>query len=180
MRLSFALPFILSLVLASSVFAAQKHSAKAPAKAPDKPIEQIYLETEVDLDEVYQFARDKDGLPLSGTIQSFYPSGRLAWATQWVNGKLHGITRGYYENRKIKEETTWVDGKLHGPARWYDENGKLLGETLYEDGTDQAAPDNAQEKEASSIRDDADNTSADQETPPKEAEGSKDKDAEKK
>ena len=180
MRLFFVLPFILSLVLAVSAFAAKKHSVKAPAKEPDKPIEQLYLQTEVDIDEVYQFARDKDGLPISGTIQSFYPSGRLAWETQWVNGKLHGITRGYYENRKIKEETTWVNGKLRGPARWYDEKGKLLGETLHEDDTDQVVPDNIQEKDASSGRDDANNTPADQEKPPKEAEESKNTDVEKK
>jgi antitoxin component YwqK of YwqJK toxin-antitoxin module len=113
MRFSFALPLILSLALAPSAFAAQKHGAKAP----DKPLERVYLETEVTIDEVYQFARDKDGLPISGTIQSFYPNGRLAWETQWVNGKLHGTTRGYYENRKMKEETTWMNGKLNGPAK---------------------------------------------------------------
>jgi len=164
MRFFLVLPLILSLAL--SAFAAQKQSAKAP----DKPLERIYLETEVDIDEVYQFARDKNGLPVSGTIQSFYPSGRLAWETQWVDGKLHGITRGYYENRKMREETTWVNGKLNGPAKWYDEKGALRGETVYKDEIDLAVPDNAQEKD----------TSANQDKIPEAAESSKDKETEKK
>jgi hypothetical protein len=104
----------------------------------------------------------------------------LAWETQWVNGKLHGITRGYYENRKIREETTWVNGKLHGPAKWYDEKGNLRRETMYEDNTDLAAPDASQNKETSSGQDNAEEASANQDAPPKNTEGNKDKDAEKK
>ena len=140
MRIFSVLSLILSLILISSAFAAQKPDTKAPAKTPDKPVEQIYLYTEVDVDEVNQFARDRDGIAITGTIQVFYPNGRLAWETQWVEGKLHGVTRGYYENRRIREETTWVDGKLHGPARWYDAKGKLRREVVYENGVDPSAP----------------------------------------
>ncbi|MCL2122602.1 MAG: hypothetical protein FWH34_00785 [Desulfovibrionaceae bacterium] len=180
MRLFSVLLLILSLALASSAFAAQKQGAKAPAKAPDNTAEQIYLDSEVVFDEVNQFAYDQAGLPISGTIQRFYPDGRLAWTTQWVNGKLHGITRGYYENRKIKEETTWVNGKLHGPAKWYDEKGNLRRETMYEDDTDPAAPAGAQKEDASSGRDGAKDTPADQGKTPEKAESGKDKDPEKK
>ena len=133
MRVFFALPLILSLALVSSALATQ----------PNKQVEQIYLDTEVNFDEATQFASDKDGIPISGTLQSFYPNGRLAWETQWVEGKLHGITRGYYENRQIREETTWVNGKLHGPAKWYDEAGTLLRETTFENDRDLSAPDEA-------------------------------------
>ena len=180
MRLFSSLLLILSLVLISSALAAQKHGAKAPAKAPDKTVEHIYLDSEVEFDEINQLARDQDGLPVTGTIQSFYPNGRLAWETQWVNGKLHGITRGYYENRKIKEETTWVDGKLHGPARWYDEKGALLRESMYADNKDTAAPDDAEEKNTSAGRDDAEAAPDDQDKPPKNAASDTDKDTEKK
>ena len=148
MRVFSVLPLILALALASSALAAQKPVAKAPVKKPEKPIEQVYMVTEVELDEVNQFACDLDGAPITGTIQTFYSNGRLAWATQWVEGKLHGITRGYYENRQIKEETTWVAGKLHGPARWYDEKGSLLRETVYENDTDPSAPVETQAKDA--------------------------------
>jgi len=148
MRLFSALLLIFGLALAPSAFAAQKQGARAPAKTPDKPAERIYLESEVHIDEVYQFATDQEGFSLSGTIQSFYPNGRLAWATQWVNGKLHGVTRGYYENRQLREETTWMNGKLNGLARWYDEKGQLLRETMYEDDQDLAAPRESQEQEA--------------------------------
>ena len=175
MRLSFALPLILSLALAPSSFAAQKQSAKEP----DKPLERIYLETEVKIDEVYQFASDKNGFPVSGTIQSFYPNGRLAWETQWVNGKLHGITRGYYQNRKMREETTWVNGKLNGPAKWYDEQGTMRRETMYENDKDLAAPDNAQEKDTAAGQNDANDTSDNQDKAPEEVENSKDKATEK-
>ena len=146
MRIFFALLLILGLALAMSAFAAQTKNAKAPAK---NPVEQIYLESEVVFDQASQFARDKDGISVNGTIQSFYPNGRLAWETQWVNGKLHGITKGYYENRKIKEETTWVNGKMHGPARWYDEAGNLRRETVYENDKDLSAPDEEQKNDAS-------------------------------
>jgi hypothetical protein len=152
MRLIPALLLILGLALvpsAPSAFAAQKQGAKTPVKKPDKPIEHVYLESEVYIDEIDQIARDQDGLVISGTIQNFYPNGRLAWETQWVGGKLHGVTRGYYENRKLKEETVWVNGKLHGPAKWYDEQGKLRRETMYEDGKDPADPAENREKDAS-------------------------------
>jgi hypothetical protein len=155
MRLFSALLLILSLALVPAAFAAQKPGAKAPAKNPDAPAEQIYLDVDVAFDEIDHAAYDKDGLPVSGTIQSYYPNGRLAWETQWVEGKLHGVTRGYRENRKLKEETTWVNGKLHGPARWYDDKGKLLREILYEDGKDPAAPVEAQEQDASAGQDKA-------------------------
>jgi len=149
MRVFAVLPFILSLILVSSVLAAQKPGAKAPAKTPAKPVEQVYLDTEVDIDQIHQIAFDQDGVPITGTIQTFYPNGRLAWATQWVEGKLHGVTRGYYENRKLKEETTWVAGKLHGPARWYDDKGALLRETVYENDIDPSAPVDPQKEDAS-------------------------------
>ena len=173
MRLFSALLLILSLILVPSAFAAQKQGLNAPAKIPDKSAERIYLEAEVELDQVNQIARDKDGLFISGTVQSFYPNGRLAWETQWANGKLHGVTRGYYENRKIKEETTWMNGKLHGPSKWYDEKGKLLRETIYEDDKDLAAHGEAQEQDASAEQD-----KALKEGP--KAEDSKDKEAVKK
>ncbi|MDR2696040.1 MAG: hypothetical protein LBC79_06640 [Deltaproteobacteria bacterium] len=155
MRLFPALLLIFSLALVPAAFAAQKPDAKAPVKTPDTPAEQIYLDVDVDFDEIDHTAYDKDGVPISGTIQSFYPNGRLAWATQWVEGKLHGVTRGYRENRKLKEETTWVNGKLHGPARWYDEKGRLIREIIYEDGKDPAAPAEAGEQDASAGQDKA-------------------------
>ena len=149
MRVISALLLILSMACASA-FAAQKKGATAPAQTPKQSAEQIYLDSEVAIDEINQFARDQDGIAITGTIQNFYPNGRLAWETQWVNGRLHGITRGYYENRKIKEETTWVNGKLNGPARWYNAEGTLLRETVYEndkDLKDLTAPDAAQKKD---------------------------------
>lgn len=174
MRIFFVL-LILCLALTPSAFAAHKHNEKTQ----DKPTEQIYLETEVIIDEVYQFASDKDGLPISGTVQSFYPNGHLAWETQWINGKLHGITKGYYANGKLKEETTWVDGKLNGTAKWYDEKGDLRRETIYEDNKDLAAPDSAQGQETSPP-DDASNASVNPNNTPEANDTSKDKETDKK
>jgi hypothetical protein len=156
MRFFPALLCIASLIFVPAALAAQKPSARAPAKAPaqttDKPAapaEKVYLESEVSFDEVNQAAYDNQGVPISGTIQGFYPNGRLAWTTQWLDGKLHGITRGYYENRKLKEETTWVNGKMNGLARWYDQAGKLRRESMFEDDKDLAAPAGAQAAESS-------------------------------
>ena len=133
MRFFLALSLILSLALVSSAIAAQQQGASAPVKTS---AEQIYLESEIVFDEMEQLAVDRNGILVTGTIQSFYQNGRLAWETQWVEGKLHGITRGYHENRTLKEETMWVDGKLHGLAKWYDESGNLIRETMYENGRD--------------------------------------------
>jgi hypothetical protein len=184
MRLFSALLLILSLAFVSSALAAQKGGAKAPTQAPAsaQPAEQIYLESEVFFDEVNQFARDKDGISISGTIQSFYPNGRLAWETQWVNGRLHGITKGYDENRKLKEETTWVNGKLNGPARWYDEEGNVRRETMYEDDKDLSAPDESQEQDASAGQGEAKELPAERSEAPEaspKAEDGRDKDTEK-
>ena len=175
MRFLAALLLILGLALAPSALAAQKQGAKAPATTTAKPAEQIYLESEVEIDEADQIARDNDGIPITGTMQNFYQNGRLAWETQWVDGKLHGITRGYDENRKLREETTWVNGKLHGLARWYDEKGKLRRETMYEDGKDLAAPVEAQDEDAANAP--ADQNKAPEENP--QAEEHKAKEAEK-
>jgi hypothetical protein len=177
MRFFSALLFIFCLVFAPSAFAAQKQGVKAPVKepantpekTPDKPGEKIYLESEVEIDAIYQFARDHDGISVSGTVQSFYPSGRLAWETQWMNGKLHGVTRGYYENRTIREETTWVNGKLSGPARWYDEKGNLLRETVHEAGDDPAASGETREQGVSAEQGEARDAPADQNKAPEES-----------
>ena len=143
---------LLILTLVSPAFAAQKKPV-APAKKPDRSAERVYMEAEVLIDTIEHVAYDQDGIPLSGTIQGFYPNGRLAWETQWVEGKLHGVTKNYDENRKLKEETTWVNGKLHGPARWYDAQGKLRREIVYENDRDPSAPAELQEGDAPAGRD---------------------------
>ena len=167
MRLVSALLLVLGLALVPRAFAAQQKGAQAPPNAPDNTVEQIYLDSEVRFDEIHQSAYDFYGFPVNGTIQSFYPSGRLSSATQWADGKLHGVTRMYYENRQIKEETTWVNGKLHGLARWYDEKGNLLREALYENGKDPEAPDDAPEQNAA--RDEAEDAPADTDASPGES-----------
>ena len=144
----FPVLLILGLFLVPSAFAAKKSGGKAPAERGKTPVEQVYLESEVIFDPIEQTAADQDGVPINGTIRSFYPDGRPAWETQWVDGKLHGVTRGWYENRKLREETTWVNGKMHGPARWYDGEGRLRRETLYENDQDTAAPAPAEQGEA--------------------------------
>jgi len=131
MRLLTALALI-SLFLVTSAPAAQKADRQ-------KSSEPVYLESEVIIDPLEQIARDRNGIPITGVMQSFYPNGRLAWQTEWLDGKLHGVTRGYYENRQLMEETTWVNGKMHGPAAWYDEHGKLRRETMYNNDQDTAA-----------------------------------------
>ena len=140
---------LLIFVLVVPAFAAEK--SDAPAKTG--PVEQIYLESEVVFDSIEHAAYDRDGMPVSGTIQGFFPNGRLAWETQWVDGKLHGVIKNYYENRRLKDESTWVDGKMHGPARWYTEQGKLRGEIVYENDKDPSARAGEQEKDASAGND---------------------------
>jgi hypothetical protein len=132
-------PLIFSLLAAPPVFGAARKLDALPKRIDEA--EKIYWEQDVRIDPVNEVARDEDGYPITGTVQSFYPDGRPAWETQWVDGKLHGVTRGYHQNRRLKEETTWVNGKLHGPARWYDEKGRLLKEILYENGKDPSAPE---------------------------------------
>jgi hypothetical protein len=176
MRLFSVLLLIFSLLLVSSAFAAQKTGVKKPATAPTTPTERVYLDVEVNFDPIEQTASDQDGFPISGSIQSLYPNGRLAWETQWVEGKLHGVTRGYYENRKLMEETTWVNGKMHGPARWYDEKGNLRRETMYEDDKDLSAPagqDEAQDQSADGDKTPQEAPAADGDKAPEESPSAK-------
>jgi hypothetical protein len=163
MRFFPALLCIASLIFVPAALAAQKPGAQTPVPTAAKSAEKIYLESEVFFDEVNQSAYDNEGVPVSGTIQGFYPNGRLAWTTQWLDGKLHGITRSYYKNRKLKEETTWVNGKMNGLARWYDDAGNLRRETLFEDDKDLAAPADDHAEDASAVQDKAADAPAGQE-----------------
>lgn len=124
--------------------------ASASAAEPKGVNEKIYWAEDVTIEN--EFARDAEGRPITGTLQTFYPDGRLAWETQWTNGVLHGVTRGYYENRKLKQETLWIVGKLNGPAKWYDDKGALLRETIYENGKDLAAPEESGDAEKTGKR----------------------------
>ena len=172
MRFFSVLLLIFSLLPLSSALAAQKSGGKEPAKtpaAPAAPTERIYLDVEVYIDPIEQIAVDQNGRPISGTIQKFYSSGRLASETQWVDGRLHGVTRNYYENRTLMEETTWVNGQLHGPARLYDETGALRRENMYENGRDLSAPAGPDAAQGQSAQD----QSADGDKAPAEAPSAK-------
>jgi len=123
---------IFAAFLAASAGAAQQADQPAPAGT-------IYLDSDVFVDPLEQIARDRDGVPITGVMRNYYPSGRLAWQTEWLDGKLHGVTRGYFESGQLMEETTWVNGKLHGPAKWYDEQGNLRREAMYDNDKETSA-----------------------------------------
>ena len=59
---------------------------------------------------------------MSGTVESFYPSGKLSAVSTLKNGALNGETKAYYENGKLRFTGNYKDNKFDGIITSYSEN----------------------------------------------------------
>ena len=62
---------------------------------------------------------------LNGTVESFYPSGKLSAISNLKNGTLNGETKAYYENGKLRFKGNYKDNKFDGIITSYSENGEI-------------------------------------------------------
>ena len=62
---------------------------------------------------------------MSGTVESFYPSGKLSAVSTLKNGALNGETKAYYENGKLRFTGNYKDNKFDGIITSYSENGEI-------------------------------------------------------
>ena len=62
---------------------------------------------------------------MSGTVESFYPSGKLSAISTLKNGALNGETKAYYENGKLRFTGNYKDNKFDGIITSYSENGEI-------------------------------------------------------
>jgi len=61
----------------------------------------------------------------TGTITTYYPSGKAETKTGWRNGKLHGEFVTFYESGRTKGKSTWQNGKLTKKTAWFLDDGSL-------------------------------------------------------
>jgi len=62
---------------------------------------------------------------MSGTVESFYPNGKLSAISNLKNGALNGETKAYYENGKLRFSGNYKDNKFDGIITSYSENGEI-------------------------------------------------------
>ena len=62
---------------------------------------------------------------MSGTVESFYPNGKLSAISNLKNGALNGETKAYYENGKLRFTGNYKDNKFDGIITSYSENGEI-------------------------------------------------------
>ena len=62
---------------------------------------------------------------MNGTVESFYPSGKLSAISNLKNGALNGETKAYYENGKLRFTGNYKDNKFDGIITSYSENGEI-------------------------------------------------------
>ncbi len=56
------------------------------------------------------------------------------WVSQWVDGKLNGVSRSYYKIGKLRKEIHYENGKEDGIMREYYKSGQLKSEVHYQNG----------------------------------------------
>jgi antitoxin component YwqK of YwqJK toxin-antitoxin module len=61
----------------------------------------------------------------TGTITTYYPSGKAETKTGWRNGRLHGEFVTFYESGRTKGKSTWQNGKLTKKTAWFLDDGSL-------------------------------------------------------
>jgi antitoxin component YwqK of YwqJK toxin-antitoxin module len=66
-----------------------------------------------------------------GLYQSFHPNGKIFRESNYVNGKLHGVTKTYYESGALESTETMQNGIFEGPYQKFYENGKVSNEGQY-------------------------------------------------
>lgn len=71
---------------------------------------------------------------LEGIRSVYFPSGKIAEETMYVNGIRDGIYKKYAENGIILEDATYKNGEFHGMATYKDPLGNVVAKGLFKDG----------------------------------------------
>ena len=70
---------------------------------------------------------------MSGTVESFYPNGKLSAISNLKNGALNGETKAYYENGKLRFTGNYKDNKFDGIITSYSENGEISRQSEFKE-----------------------------------------------
>ena len=65
------------------------------------------------------------------TEVSYYPNGQQEYVTEYLNGKLDGMSRHWSEDGFIISESEYSHGKLHGNWKKYYDNQTIMYEAHY-------------------------------------------------
>lgn len=71
---------------------------------------------------------------LHGEKQVLYDNGQIAEKTNYVNGKIEGISTWYSEKGVVVKEFSYENDELHGLSKYYNADGQLLAEGEYKRG----------------------------------------------
>lgn len=75
-----------------------------------------------------------NNVPYSGCATQYYPDGKMAAESNFMNGYFEGIQRVWYLNGQLKTEYRMKDNIYHGFATSWFENGVLRFEVEYNMG----------------------------------------------
>ena len=70
---------------------------------------------------------------MSGTVEVFYPNGKLNAISNLKNGALNGETKAYYENGKLRFTGNYKDDKFDGIITSYSENGEITKQSEFKE-----------------------------------------------
>ncbi|MCB0445838.1 MAG: toxin-antitoxin system YwqK family antitoxin [Gelidibacter sp.] len=68
---------------------------------------------------------------LNGERFVYYENGQIAEQTNYVNGKIEGVSKWFSENGVVIKEFNYKNGQLQGVSKYYDSEGQLLAEGNY-------------------------------------------------
>ena len=71
---------------------------------------------------------------LHGFQKTYFPNGKLAEKTEYIQGKKDGESFIYAENGQVTKQLNYRNGELHGPAAYYTTRGEKIMEGSYAGG----------------------------------------------
>jgi antitoxin component YwqK of YwqJK toxin-antitoxin module len=91
-----------------------------------------YYEEDVNGNRMYSY----NGVPLTGTIRSYYMPGGTAIEIEhnYVDGFWWGVQRTWHPNGQLIKESHRGAGGFDGWSRTWDEQGDLIYEVFYDKG----------------------------------------------
>ena len=71
---------------------------------------------------------------LDGISRHWSEDGSLISESKYSHGKLHGMWKKYYADQNTMYETHYFHGQKHGKEKWYYENGQIKSEQSFNYG----------------------------------------------
>lgn len=72
--------------------------------------------------------------PFSGWLKNLHGNGEVAGLTQFLNGKVEGVSMSWYENGQKSKQSNWKNGKQEGLRTEWHGNGLKSSEDTFNNG----------------------------------------------